>query len=452
MSLVSLLNIARTALLTHQRAMNVTGNNVANAQTPGYSRQRLELVEAQPLWTPQGLIGRGVDADAVTRARDIFYDSTYRRENGLLQRASTHADILSQFESALGPPDQGLGKAMDDMFAAFTGLASDPAGGTPRTLARQSASALVDQFHQMAGRLQQLVDDGRGRMVDQVDRVNVLTRQIAATNSQIVAVGPNGAPALEDQRDLMLDELSQYMSMQVIKRDDGSIGIMTGGALVVDGGQSRDLVVRDTPSGPGVGFVLDSGTIDLGSGSLKSLVDLTNTTLPGYRAQLDLLASNLVSSFNAIHRSGYTLSGGTGVDFFDPSATSASTIRLSSAVLASTDAIAAGATPNPGDGANAAALGDLVHTPLPGLGNWSVRDYFINVTSDVGAAVNGAEQQVDVEQTLVDNADSQRQAVSGVSIDEEMVTLIAQQQAYTAATRLVTVANQIMDDLMNLVS
>lgn len=452
MSLVSLLSIARSALLAHQRAMTVTGNNVANAQTPGYSRQRLNLTEMTPLWSPNGTMGRGVDAQTITRARDVFFDASYRRESGNLGKASTDGDLLSQLESSLGEPSStGLSAAMDGLFSSFTDLSNDPSNGTSRGLTRQAAIHLVDQFHAADGHIAQMISDGTARLTAQVSQANSLTRQIADLNNKILAAGPQGSPTLADQRDLAIDQLSSLMSVTVTQRPDGTVGVTTGGALVVDGAQSRDLTVRDTGTGPGVGFTSDAGTIDPGSGSMKSLVTLTNTTLPGYRSQLNLLAQTLVTQFNAIHRGGYNPGGITNIDFFDPAGTTAGTLQLSTSILLSADNIAAGGTSAPGDGTVAQSLGNLIRTPIAALGNQSLRDYFVTFTSSIGIAVSDAQQRTTVQQTLVDNFDAQRQQVSGVSVDEEMVNLISQQQAYGAAAKLVTVANDMVQSLLDMI-
>jgi flagellar hook-associated protein 1 len=452
-SLVSLLNIARSALMVHQRAMTITGNNVANAQTPGYSRQRLDLIQATPQMSTLGAIGRGVDASGISRSRDVFFDAAYRRESGLLGNASTNATLLSQLEAGIGEPgSDGLGAALDGLFTAFSDLANDPSSVTARTMTRQAGARLVEQFHQTAGRISEIATDSTARMREQVAEVNRLTQQIAGLNTGILAAGPAGNAALSDQRDLAVDQLSSMVSAQVTQRSDGTIAVSTGGALLVDGANARELTVRATPAGtPGVGFTSDSGTIDVGSGSLKALVDLTNTTLPGYQAQLDLLAQNLVSQVNTQHRAGYTPTGDNNLNFFDPTGTSAASIQLSSEVLASIGSIATGDTTASGDGANAQRLGDLIRVPIAGLGNQSLRDFFVNFTSTVGVAVSDAQQQATIQQALVDHADGQRQQVSGVSVDEEMVNLISQQQAYGAAARLVNVANEMVQDLLNMI-
>ena len=184
---------------------------------------------------------------------------------------------------------------------------------------------------------------------------------------------------------------------------------------------------------------------------LQTPLGLTATTLPGYRAQLNKLAKTMVEQVNNIHTGGYTLAGATNIEFFNSSNITAATIGLSDDILTSTDSIAAGDTPGGGDGGNAMRMGDLVRFPLIALGNLSMRDYFIGFSSSVGAAVSDAQQQAIIHGTLVDNDDAQRQQISGVSVDEEMVNLISQQQAYGAAARLVNIANEMAQELLNMI-
>jgi flagellar hook-associated protein 1 FlgK len=404
------------------------------------------------LWTATGYEGRGVDAAGVSRAHDNFYDDAFRRENGGLSNAATGSSVLTQLEAGLGEPgENGIGAALDGLFASFTDLANDPAGTTPRTLVRSAAERLIDRLHAADARITALNDDSTARLADQVRQVNSITKQIASLNQQIVAAGPEGAPTLQDQRDQALDQLSSFMSVSVVRHDDGSVGVLTGGALIVDGASARDLVTRASGSGTGVGFALDSGVLDLGSGSMKALSDITTTALPAYRTKLNRLANQLVQQVNAQHRQGHTPGGWTNVDFFDPAGTTAGTIDLSAQVKNSNAMIAAGATSSAGDGDNATALGQLIRAPVVALGGSSLRDFYVDIASGLGAAIDDSKRVQDVQQTLTDNADTQRQQVMGVSVDEEMVQLIAQQQAYGAAARLVNVANEVLDQLLNLV-
>jgi flagellar hook-associated protein 1 FlgK len=451
MSLLSLLSIARSALLAHQRAMAVTGHNVANAQTPGYSRQRLILVAASPQSLPEGVVGRGVTAATIVRTRDRFYDATFRRESGLLGDAATLRGHLSQVEGAFAEPsDLGVAAALDGVFQAFGDLSNDPAGALNRDLVRQAAGRFVQRLRQLDGQLAEVAADALARLRGQLDEVNALAGQIASLNAEILASGGarGSAPDLEDQRDLLVDRLSNLMAVRVLERGDGTIGVMAGDLLLVDGTAAQRLEARAVGGGWEVGVAGGGRTVAPGAGSVHALTDLLGSTLPALRTRLDGFAAAVVTEFNAIHRTGYTLAGAIGVDFFDPAGVTAGSISLSSAVLASGDAIAASATGAPGDGGIALRLAGLADAMPAALGGRTLRGLYSEVAAMVGTGVRDASQREAIHQSLADRADLSRASLSGVSVDEEMVLLIAQQQAYGAAARLVRVADDMMQDLM----
>jgi flagellar hook-associated protein 1 FlgK len=431
MSLASILSIARSALLAQQRAMSVTAHNVANAQTPGYSRQTLELATELPLWTPQGEVGRGVVDVGVVRARDAFFDARYRSESGLLGNSSALRDYLGQLEAVMNEPsDSGLAASLDSFFHRLSDLANDPAGSATRSLVLQSASQLVSQFHQLAQAVSEVAAGAAQTTQADVNQVNDIAAKIAALNQQILQYGgaAGGAPDLMDQRDLLVDRLSGLIGVRVLTRADGSIGVLAGDTLLVDGASAQTLTVETLPTG-GLALATASGTrVDPQSGALAALCALTTDRLPAIQARLDRLAGTLVSEVNAIHRTGYALDGSTNTDFFDSAGVTAGSIALAPAILASADAIAAGATNAPGDGAIALALSQLATRGLPALGGHSLRDDYVDIATSIGVDVSGATQDSDVHQTLVEQADAMRSSVSGVSVDEEMVALISQQQ------------------------
>ncbi len=454
MSLASLLSIARSALLTHQRALAVTANNVANANTPGYSRQRLDLVQETPLWTTDGLVGRGVTDLGVSRARDRFWDATFRRQSGLLGGSGTLRDALGQIEAAMNEPsDSGIVAALDEFFKAYGDLANDPTSAAGRGMVRQAAIRLVDQLHQLDAQLASVTQNAVEKMRAQVDQANSLLRRIADLNRQIIAArGPNGsAPALEDERDLLVDQLSALVGVRVLDHPDGTITVMAGDTVVVDGATYQTLTLT-LLGGGGYGLGLATGgAVNPQSGSLKALSDLTSTTLPGYQAQLDALAQSLVTAVNAVHVWGYNLAGATGTNFFEPAGVTARTIDLAAAIKLSTDNIAAGNTPAPGDGGCALQIAQLARTTLPALGNKTLREFYTAFATTVGTDSLNAAQDMATQLALADNADAQRLSVSGVSVDEEMVNLIGQQQAYQAASRIVKVADELIQDLLRMV-
>jgi flagellar hook-associated protein 1 FlgK len=454
MTLISLLGIARSALLTHQRALDVTGHNVANAMTPGYTRQRLDLVPASPLQLPWGTMGRGVTDSGVHRVRDWLLDSSVHRESGYLGYSQTLGTFLTQAEAAINEPSEyGVGAALDGLLDAFSELANDPSSSVHRGLVQQHAGRFVDRLHQLDSSIQGITRDAMARLRATVEEVNRIASEIAGLNSQILAAGGplHSAPDLEDQRDLLIDQLSGSMGVRVMRRDDGTVAVAAGDTLLVDAGMSRTLEVRAVAGGgTGIG-VQGGGDVNPRSGSLQGMMDLINVELPGLRGRLDQFAAAVVAEVNAIHRTGFTASGATNTDFFDPAGVTAHTINLASGVAASVDAIAAGGTSAAGDGSVALQLAGLRSTPIAALGDSSLGDFYTETVTSFGASVLEARETTAAHQTLLDRAQAMRASSNGVSVDEEMVLLIAQQQAFAAATRLVTVANEMVDDILRMV-
>jgi flagellar hook-associated protein 1 FlgK len=192
MSLSSLLSIARSALLTHKRAMEVTANNVANAQTPGYSRQRLELRQQSAVRTAEGLIGRGVTSGLVSRSRDQFYDASFRRETGLFSQSATLRDGLRQIEDAFGEPSSvGLSATMDQMFHAFSDLANDPASPAARDLVARAGDRFATQMNQLDTRILAAGSDAQARLDAEVKQANELREGQVPSICRISVTSPS---------------------------------------------------------------------------------------------------------------------------------------------------------------------------------------------------------------------------------------------------------------------
>ncbi len=387
MSLTSLLSIARSALLAHQKAMTVTAHNIANAQTPGFSRQRLTLTAEQPVLTVFGTLGRGVTDTGVTRARDRFFDGTFWGESAQLGDSNTRVDYWSRVEAAMGEPSEtGIAASLDGLFSAFGDLANEPTSGTNRELVRQSASRLIRRFHELDGQVTSAQADVAKQMQVQVDEVNDITGRIVKLNQQILASGGPGhsAPDLMDQRDLLVDRLSQRLSVRVIDHENGTISVLAGGVTLADGPSTHALAVVAVGGGVAVGLAGDTTALPIDSGTLAALSKLSTTGLTDLRARLDNLASTIVTQVNAVHRTGYNADGGFGLDFFDPAGLTANSLQLSSAVTASSGAIALGNTADPGNNSVVSQLAAMGRVTIAGLGNKTLREYYIDLATTVG--------------------------------------------------------------------
>lgn len=462
-----ILSVARTALLAHQSALEVTGNNIANAETPGYTRQTLMLGQGDPRVTPYGNFGTGVRISTVARNREALLDQDVRAQLAPSTHASTRRDMLQRIERVFGEPSPtGLATSLDAFWNAWSDLAANPTNMGARTVVRQRAEALTERFHTYARELTDLQSSVQSQASLKVDDVNRLSGEIARVNQQIVAseAGGHTANDLRDTRDMLLDSLGKLVPVTVIDRADGSNQVMLGGRPLVDGTSVNTIGI--TASLP-LEVRMNSETTALRTmgGELGALLELANTDLANIRTSLDDLAAALVDDVNALHVTGWSptaggagnwdpLNGptGSGVAFFSDNAINrtAGGIQLSAAVAASANAIAVGATLNAtGDNTIALQIAELRSDSPSALGG-SFGGAFQSMIADLAGAARAAADSAEVRTTLMQQAESRRDAVAGVSTDEELMRLMRYQQAYTAAAKIVQTVDEMMDALINL--
>ena len=440
MSISSLTNIARSALMAQEAAIQVTGQNIANAQTPGYSRQTLALQASTPNRTPNGVLGTGVSITSITRSRNSLLDQQYRNQSASASGYDERSALLGQIQDVYGEPSTtGLASTIDTFFNSWSELASNPDDASAKAVVQQSGAQLAATFNNFATQLSNLATSAQTGIADSISQVNTLTSQVAAMNAQIVAASSSGASPndLMDQRDQLLDQLSQMVSITVSYNQDGSDQVDIGGIQIVNGSSSTALAL-----GGGRPLTVATANGDaLGSpgGRIGAMLTVANVDLPAARNGLDTLAASIITDVNAQHEAGWSPPAGTGVDFFDagPANATAQNMRLSATVAADPSTIATGSTPNAaGDNSVALAIAGL-HNFSPSASGNSFSGAFTALVTSVANAKNAADSSSTVYQTLQQQADAQRQSMSGVNTDEELTSMIAQQQAYVAAAKLV---------------
>ncbi len=457
-TLGNIMNTARSAISTYQTAIQVVSNNISNASTPGYSRQSAIISSSAPLELPFASLGTGVQITGVVRHRDVLLDGQFRRENGASSQYALREQLLGEVEATLAEPsDAGISNALDRFFSAYADLANDPTSGSARGALRESARDLAARFRSIDNGIRRTMN-GLSRELDGVvAQVNDISKQIADLNRQIVVAESSGteAPSLRDARDQLVDQLSQHAQVQVIERPGGGIGVFAGGVPVVDGATSRTLEARTSGGVVEVGIVGSATVVSGVGGELGARLDVINNDIPATLTRLDELAANVVARVNQIHQTGTNPLGQTAIDLFDPSGTTAAGLALSADVAASADAISAGTPDALGGyraGANDVALSmaALRHEQNGVLGT-TFGAYHTRTVTEVGLSVATARDNASAHQALARRAEIHRQSVSGVLTDEEVISLIEFQQAYTAATRLVSVADEMMQSVLQMV-
>jgi flagellar hook-associated protein 1 len=482
----SILSIARTAIAAHQAAVTVVSQNIANAETEGYTRQRAELVPSLPQRLEFGSIGTGVQVQNVVRMRNTLLDAGYRREAASAESFGLRRDVLSQVEAIFGEPsDQALAGALDAFWSSWSDLANSPGSPGAQAVVRQRGIEVASTLNRFANRLTQLEANTRTQLSTSVVEVNRLAEQLADLNSQITAaeVGGREAPDLRDMRDRIADQLAKLTGARLMPQSNGTLAFVIGGTSIVDGANARLLEIRGG-SPPTLGVVGASDPLRQVDGTVGAALTLLTSDIPDVRSRLDTFARGFVNGVNYLHQSGWTAAGdalgganwdpltpptGSRVNFFDPAQTTAGTIVISAEVAANASVIASGSTQNaPGDNTLALAMGALrdgagiatlqnamgaaAFAAQVGLTNGGTfNDSFRDTVTSVGMGVRAAENSAEVFSALADQAETRRSSVSGVSMDEELTLLIRHQQAYQAASRLVRTADELAQSLLEMV-
>ena len=478
-----LLSIARTALLTHQSALQTISQNIANAETPGYSRQEAVLAANTPVRMSYGNVGTGVHIDTIIRKRDLLLDDSYRSASTLAGSAELRRDLMGQVEGVFGEPsDAGMASALDAFWGAWSNLSATPNSLSARTVVQQRGRQTAQLFNEYDTQLTQQRNATLERLQNTVNTINAVAAQVAELNTRIVTSESNGNTSneLRDLRDMKLDELSKIAGTKVIPQANGSMSVQIGNSTLVQGDTARPLSLKlEVPNPmPATPLTDVNVRIQLGTssdrlapldGELKSMVDVLNVDIPNARSRLDAMAAQFATAVNAIHTTGFTFSGNTvpgatAGTFFDVGSAanpvSAATLKLDSAILNDPFKIAASGNANgPTDNSVAQGLAGLrladntvTWTSSTGATETgSFLSFFRSMVTRIGVDSAAATDNATVYRSLADQADARRQSVSGVSTDEELVNMMRVQQSYQAATKMIKVADDMMQTLLSLV-
>ena len=439
----SSLTIGSSALFAAQRAVEVAAHNVANANTDGYTRQRLTISASQPTFgTPgsrgDGDRGTGVTVVSVQRLRDRLADVSFRSEAGVSGAASARAETLGRAESILGVYGDGAPEALSTFLSAWDQLALTPADPAARASVLNSGQLLADSLSGADAKLTAVGEEVGLRVGDDVDEVNGLLATVAKLNTDIQraqtsAREPND---LLDQRDTALDRLAALTGARIDTNADGTVTLTSGGVDLVRGDRAAVL----TSSGSPVSVtVAGGGTVPL-AGEIGGYVSVAAVDLPSYRAQLDDIARMLHDTVNTAHAAGLGTDGSTGSPFF--SGTTAATIRVDPTLT--TASLAASVTGSSADGNNALAIATALRSGSPTVG-----DTLRGLGSRIGQATANANRNAATQRSSVVSAQAVRASADGVSVDEEMVDLVKYQHSYEAAAKVISIADGMLDKIIN---
>ncbi len=566
MSLTGTLNIGRTALATHQVAIQVTSNNISNVNTPGYTRQTAKLrALADRQIGPDLFVGTGVGIDAITRAIDESLNGRLRASVSDGESAGVVKQWLSRVEATFNElSDEDLSTRLSKFFTSWSNLANKPQDIGLRQIVLQAGESVANWVKDVRGQLAGLSDDVDGRIKALAGTADSIAQQVAALNVEIIKSeggGAGQANGLRDQRDLLLSKLSELVNIQTREQPSGAINVYVNSEPLISGGDSKGVGVRqeiidgevvrtiifkesdselnitagqlgglasakatisDSLDGidslannlifelnkihasgqglEGVGgvqssFAVEDSTVSLNSdeagleftptnGSFvvhvkNKQTGLTTSTL--VQVDLDGLSANdttldsLAASINGIANIGATSTGGRLNVSADSDAVELSFSQDSSGILAAigvntfftgSDAsdiavnnnlksrpslLAAAKNGEPADNQTALAIARLESQSIAGLSNISIKDSYAGLVNDIAGKASTAQSDAEAAESIRETLAAQREALSGVSLDEEAVNLIKSQRAFQGAARVISTVDELLQTVLNLV-
>jgi flagellar hook-associated protein 1 FlgK len=454
------LEIARRGLGAQQIGIDVTGHNIANVNTPGYSRQRVELESTSPLIYGGSryplAVGTGVQATAIARMRDSFVDEQVRKEIHNSGYWEQQQEVLSQLELIFTEPsDSGISEALTEFWSGWEDLGNRPEDPSLRAVVREQAVSFTESVRHLYKQMVDLEHDLDNKLRLQAQEINSLAQQIADVNGLVAKAQAQGAEPndLLDQRDQLLEELSKLTNISVLPQAAGQLNVNIGGISLVSGDTIRKLTFSEPEGVPAVIKWEGLGReVDFQGGQMTGLIAARDQIVPSYRARLDDFAATFITEFNSIHASGYGLGNQTGIDFFQ--GTGAQDWTVNPAILDDTadglSLLAAASNPDSsGDGSNALELAALREKVLAfSSASGTVGNFFGSLISSLGVESKNAQRMAENQSQLVEKLSTWQESISGVSLDEEMTNLIRFQHAYSAAARVVTTIDEMLDTII----
>lgn len=429
-----------------QVELNVIGNNIANATTPGYTNEVVNLSPLQPVAEGYGYLGQGVAVDGVTRTRNALLDQQYWSSASTSSYWDQTQSVLSSLQSFFGSVSNNtIMQSIQGFFSGWQNVASNPESIAARQALIGDGQALAQAFQGGMTQLQSTAASLNNGVVSDVQQINQYAQQIASLNQQIVASGDQ-ANTLKDQRDTLVNELAAIVPVSVSTAANGAMNIQVDGHSLVYGVGTSLLATRISGGVNQVYWQVDGATASFSGGQLQAMIDMRDTTIPSYETQLNTLAADLISQVNTQHQAGYGLNNATGLNFFNGSG--AGDISVNPTIVANpSDIAASSASGQPGNNTNALAIFNIENSST--FSGQTPSQFLTNLLVTMGADAQNAQQNQTTYDAVTQQAHTARSNADGVNINAEMALLVEVQNSYQAASKAMAVVQAAMTNLIN---
>jgi flagellar hook-associated protein 1 len=449
------LSIVVDALDADQGALSVTANNLANANTPGYDRQIAQFSENAPIQEGNLSFGNGVSLEQAQTVRSNVLQLQLNQETQTSGQLDAFVSGMSQVESLFNETaGTGLQAPLSAFFASLQQLSTNPSDSSLRVGVISAAQNLATAFNQASSALTTQQANLNLSVQQSVSQVNSLTGQVAQLNNQITGLTQSGqdASALIERRDVVLQNLSNVIGINVIAGKSNNITVTTGkGSPLVVGDQSFTFQTQ-TNTTTGMQDVFSQGqdiTSQISAGELGGQIQVRDQQIPSVLNQLDILASGIENAVNGQSKGGFDLNGNPGTNLFTPPpAGVAGSAAAMGVVISDPSLVAASSDGTPGSNGNANALASIANETV--INGQTPSDYYSGTVFQIGNAVSNATAEQTAAQQVTLQLQNQIGALSGVSLNEEAANLTKFQQAYDAAARVVTIISQLTQEAINL--
>jgi len=451
------LNSAARALDAQRLGLDVVGQNIANVNSPGYTRRALDLSPIPP--NTKFSAGGGVTVEDIHAQRDYLIERRLRTETSAERREAALADALGIVELALGKAGQSVDADLSAFFDSFATLAENPTSAVSRNEVQDQGQNLAASFRAISSGLTSARQDADTQVGSVVEDINNIVERIRTLNQTIASSPPEARLAPQDAQALLVRQLTELADVSVLQRTDGGVDVSIGnGRPLVVGVTAYE--VDATATGPSGYLQLStegfSLTGEITGGKLGALLEVRDATIPGYLTQLDELAYEVVQQVNDLHATGYDQSGTAGGDFFSFSASltgsagAAAAIRLDPAIVNDGSLIAASGSTEVGGNTVARAIAALRDARVLSGGTATLSDAWGQLVYRVGRDVKNAQSEQSNRSEILNQVESLRDQVSGISLDEEAAQMLRFQRAYEANARFFRLIDETLDMLFSM--